>query len=132
MRRTLRRPNKTYSQGDHQVAEYTTTSNVIVRVIYQYLPGAAAPFVISAVRLGKFKEATQSRPVGAHHDRSLDLAYVALLSGKITETLEVASGIYCDLDNAGEVMGMEIFNYSRYEDSAGDNALGTLKRLPLI
>ncbi len=64
--------------------------------------------------------------------RGADLAYVAFPSDKITETVEVAGGIYCDLDSAGEVMGVEIFNYSRYEDSAGDNALGILKRLPSI
>ena len=132
VRRTLRRPNRTYTQGQFQVAEYTTTSKAIIHVVYSYLPGAIEPFVISAIRLGMLNGAFQRAEVGTHHDPSLDLAYTAFLSGKITETIEVGNGIYCDFNREGEVMGVEIFNYSLYEDKVDGHAPSVLKRLPSI
>ncbi len=56
--------------------------------------------------------------------------WVALLSGRIAETNEVAEGIYYDLDPNGEIVGVEIFAYSRYPDRS-DDGLGVLEHLPI-
>lgn len=59
------------------------------------------------------------------------VAYVGLLSGRIAETFEVASGIYYDVDAYEEILGVEILNYSRYR--VGEDDLGSIfERLPVV
>ena len=115
VQRTLRRPDRTFIQGQSQIAEYTTSSKAVIRVIYLFIPGASGPFVVSAVRLGKLSKANQRAEIGTHHDSALDIAYIALVNGEIAETMEAGNGIYCDLDGFGEIIGMEMFDYSCHE-----------------
>ncbi len=118
VRRTLRRPHNTCPLGNYQVAEYTTSSNATIRVVYQYLPGAISPIVLSVIRLGKLKGATQRLAAGTYYDHTLDLAYVAFLNGKIAKTIEVALGIYDDLNEYDEILGTEVFDYSLHFGAA--------------
>ncbi len=128
VRRTLRRPDSLYSQGQNQVAEYATSKGVIVRVVYRAtLEGSR--HVIIAVRLGKLKCASQNASIETVYDRAFDVAYVGLLSGRIAKTIEVSSGVYYDLDSYGEILGAEVLDYSRYRDDEG-TSLSIFERLP--
>ena len=115
VQRTLRRPDRTSTEGQFQVAEYTTSSKAVIRVIYQFIASTSGPFIVSAVRLGKLNKAHQRAEIGRHHDCALDVAYIALVNGEIAETMEAGNGMYCDLDVYGEIMGVEMFAYSCHE-----------------
>ena len=129
VRRTLRRPDSLYSQGQNQVAEYATSKGVIVRVVYHAtLEGSC--HVITAVRLGKLKCASQNAPIETVYDRAFDVAYVGLLSGRIAETIEVSSGVYYGLDSYGEIRGVEVLDYSRYRNDDGTSLRGVLAQRP--
>lgn len=132
VRRTLRRPDTCRSQGQNQLAEYVTSTDVVIRVVYRPIheaPGSPL-HVVTVIRLGKLKRASQNAPVKAVYDRTFDVAYIGLLNGRISETVEVSDGIYYDLDSYGEIVGVEIFNYSRYQ--AGDEkTLSIFERLPV-
>lgn len=131
VRRTLRRPDACRFQGQNRIAEYVTSKGVVVRVVYcstPEVPGSPL-YVITVVRLGKLRCAFQNAPIKTVYDRTFDVAYVALLSGRIAETVEVGNGIYYDLDNYGEIVGAEVFNFSRYGTGDG-STLNILERLP--
>lgn len=131
VRRTLRRPDACRSQGQNRIAEYETSKGVVIRVVYRSTPKVPESLlhVITVVRLGKLRCAFQNEPIKTIYDRTFDTAYVALLSGRIAETIEVGDGIYYDLDNYGEIVGAEVFNFSRY--GTGDSSsLDILERLP--
>lgn len=130
VRRTVRRPDNVYSRGQDHLAEYATSSGTLVRVIYRLVPEEQERQVISAVRLGRSKGALQTAATGTVYDPLFDVAYVALLSGRIAETTEVAEGVYYDLDPYGEIVGAEIFGYSRFERSENEG-LSILERLPI-
>lgn len=132
MRRTLRRPDKHYVQGRNQVAEYTTSGGAVIRLVYRVETDGPENIVhvVSVIRLGKLRGALQQGPIETLHDQALDVAYVGLLSGKIAETVEAGSGVYYDLDNYGEIVGVEIFDYSRYQTDEGDSR-SVFERLPI-
>ena len=113
------------------MAEYDTAKGIVIRVVYRWLLGTPSSVkVVTAVRLGKLSGALQRESIKTHYDRVHDVAYVGLLSGKIVETLEVASGIYYDVDTYGEILGVEIFNYSRYRVDE-DDSLSIFEQLPV-
>lgn len=131
VRRTVRRPDRRCAQTPNWVAEYDTAKGIIIRVVYRWPtdnPGSVE--VVTAVRLGKLRGALQRELITTHYDRAHDVAYVSLLSGKIAETLEVASGVYYDVDAYGEVLGVEVLNYSRYRMGEDDSA-SIFERLPV-
>lgn len=132
VRRTLRRPEKCYARGQEQVVEYTTSAGSVVRVVYLLTPGASecSFYIVTVIRLGKLKGAFQRGAIETVHDRSCDLAYVGLLHGRMAETVEAGEGIYYDVDHHGEILGVEISNYSRYQTGGGD-AMSVLERLPV-
>lgn len=131
VRRTVRRPDRRHAQGANWIAEYDTSKGIVIRVVYCWLPDAPSSVqVVTAVRLGKLKGAMQRESITTHHDRDYDVAYVSLLHGRIAETLEAASGIYYDVDAYGEILGVEIFDYSQYE-TGGDSSLSIFERLPI-
>lgn len=131
VRRTVRRPDRRHAQGANWIAEYDTSKGIVIRVVYCWLPDAPSSVqVVTAVRLGKLKGASQRESITTHHDRAHDVAYVSLLHGRIAETLEAASGIYYDVDAYGEILGVEILNYSHY--CAGeDDSQSIFERLPI-
>ncbi len=131
VRRTLRRPERRYAYGSEWVAEYATSTGVIIRVVYRWLTKSleSSAQVVTVVRLGKLKGATQSASIDTHHDRDLDVAYVGLQHGRIAETIEAGEGIYYDLDSYGEILGVEIIGYSQYQ-TEGDS-LSVFERLPV-
>jgi uncharacterized protein YuzE len=102
VRRTLRRPDALYSKGPNHLAEYVTSKGV---------------------------GASQSAPIKTMINHALDVAYVGLLSGRIAETIEVSSGVFYDLDSYGEILGVEILDYSRYQDTEG-KSVSIFERLP--
>ena len=115
VRRTVRRPDRHYLQGPNSVAEYDTKTGIVIRVVYRLAdPGSVQ--IVTAVRLGKHEGAWQRELIKTFYDRAHDVAYISLLHGEIAETLEVASGIYHDVDSFGEVLGVEVFDYSRYKE----------------
>lgn len=132
IRRTLRRPDKHYVQGQNQVAEYTTSGGAVIRLVYRVATEGLenSVHVVSAIRLGKLRGASQKGPIETLHDQALDVAYVGLLSGRIAETIEAGSGVYYDLDGYGEIVGVEIFDYSRYQTGEGDSR-SVFERLPI-
>lgn len=135
IRRTLRRPDKHYVQGQNQVAEYTTSGGAVIRLVYRVATEGSenTAHIVSAIRLGrlgKLKGASQKGPIETLHDQALDVAYVGLLSGRIAETIEAGSGVYYDLDGFGEIVGVEIFDYSRYQVGEGDSR-SVFERLPI-
>ena len=46
-------------------------------------------------------------------DNALDVAYIRLRNGKVKQTVEVRPGVLMDLDQAGEVVGIEILSVSK-------------------
>lgn len=46
-------------------------------------------------------------------DNALDVAYIRLRNGKVKQTVEVRPGVLIDLDQAGEVVGIEILSVSK-------------------
>ena len=46
-------------------------------------------------------------------DNALDVAYIRLRNGKVKQTVEVRPGVLIDLDQAGEVVGIEILSASK-------------------
>lgn len=137
VRRTLRRPDRRYMQGREQIAEYATSKGVIIRIVYRFLltpsegsAGGSAQ-VVTVVRLGNLRGAAQTAPIETVYDQRLDVAYVGLLSGRITETTEVGCGVYFDLADDGEVVGAEILNCSRYQLGENDSA-SLFERLPFF
>ena len=46
-------------------------------------------------------------------DLKLDVAYIQLRKGKITETLELRPGILFDFDKNGEVVGIEVMSLEK-------------------
>jgi uncharacterized protein YuzE len=46
-------------------------------------------------------------------DNVLDVAYIRLRNGKVKQTVEVRPGVLMDLDQAGEVVGIEILSVSK-------------------
>lgn len=133
VRRTLRRPDRCYAQGQEQIAEYTTSKGVIIRVVYRSLLGTArdSVHIVTAARLGKLRGASQSAPIETVHDQLIDVAYIGLFSGKIARTIEVGHGVYFDLDDDAEVVGVEILNYSRYQTGENDS-VSLFERLPFF
>ena len=131
VRRTVRRPDRRHAQGANWVAQYDTSKGIVIRVVYCWLPDAPNSVqVVTAVRLGRLKGAMQRESITTHHDRAHDVAYVSLLHGRITETLEAASGIYYDVDAYGEILGVEIFDYSHYCVGEEDSQ-SIFERLPI-
>lgn len=114
------------------MAGYTTSEGTKIRLVHRVMaePVGGSVHVISAIRLGKLRGASQQGPIVTLHDQALDVAYVGLLSGRIAETIEVDSGVYYDLDGYGEIVGVEIFNYSRYQAGEGDSR-SVFERLPI-
>lgn len=132
VRRTVRRPDRRYAQTPNLVAEYSTSKGIIIRVVYHLLPDTPSSVqVVTAVRFGKLRGALQRESITTHYDRAHDVAYVSLLSGRITETFEVASGVYYDVDAYGEVLGVEILNYSHYRVDE-DDSRSIFERLPVL
>lgn len=128
VRRTLRRPDRCYAQGREQIAEYATFKGVVIRVVYRlpFTPPADSAggtvHVVTVVRLGNLRGAAQTAPIATVRDQRLDVAYVGLLSGRIAKTTEVGCGVFFDLADDGEVVGLEILNYSRYQPGENDSA----------
>lgn len=46
-------------------------------------------------------------------DNELDVAYVRLRNGKVKQTVEMRPGVLMDLDDEGEVLGIEILSVSK-------------------
>jgi len=46
-------------------------------------------------------------------DNALDVAYIRLRNGKVKQTVEVRPGVLMDLDQTGEVVGIEILSASK-------------------
>ncbi len=46
-------------------------------------------------------------------DKELDVAYIQLKKGKVTNTVEVRPGVFIDLDKTGEVIGIEILSLTK-------------------
>ena len=132
IRRTLRRPDEHYVQGQNQVAQYTTSGGAVIRLIYRLATDGSenTVCVVSVIRLGKLRGASQRGSIETLHDQALDVAYVGLFGGRIAETIEAGSGIYYDLDSYGEIVGVEIFDYSRYHTGEGDTR-SVFERLPV-
>jgi hypothetical protein len=84
VRRTLRRPDICRSQGQNQIAEYMTPKGVVIRVVYRSTPEVPGSplYIVTVVRLGKLRCASQNAPIKTIYDRTLDVAYVALLSAE--------------------------------------------------
>ena len=47
------------------------------------------------------------------YDRAADSLYIKLKEGKVVESDEVAPGVILDFDEEGEVVGMEIVEFSK-------------------
>ena len=78
VQRTIRRPDRLYMRGHDSIAEYTTSSNALIRVVYRLLTAGNEHQVVSAIRLGKLKSAVQTATLGTLHDPLLDVTYIAL------------------------------------------------------
>jgi uncharacterized protein YuzE len=50
-------------------------------------------------------------------DEKLDVAYVRLRHGKVSKTIEIKPGILLDIDNSGEVLGIEVLSVSKLAPS---------------
>lgn len=48
-------------------------------------------------------------------DREADALYFRLSDAEVSETLELSLDTYADVDSAGQVVGFEVINASRYE-----------------
>lgn len=44
-------------------------------------------------------------------DKSVNAAYVALSTGPVARTLEVSESVLMDLDECGDVVGIELLHY---------------------
>jgi len=132
VRRILRHPERRYAYRSEWVAEYDTAKGIVIRVVYRWLTTGveSSAQVVTVVRLGKLKGATQRASIDTHHDCDLDVAYVGLQHGKIAETIEAGEGIYYDLDSYGEILGVEIISYSHYGTAEGDSS-SIFERLPV-
>ncbi len=132
VKRTLWRPDKDYLQGENQVAQYTTSGGAVIRLVYHVATDGSenTVHVVSVIRLGKLRGASQKGHIETVHDQALDVAYVGLLSGRIAETIEAGSGVYYDLDAFGEIVGVEIFDYGQYQTGEGDSR-SVFERLPI-
>jgi uncharacterized protein YuzE len=131
VRRTLRRPDRCYAQGEDQIAEYATSGGVVIRVVYRFPEAARALHIVTVVRLGKLRGASQSAAIATVSDPLVNAAYIGLLNGRIAQTAEVGPGVYFDLGDDGEVVGAEILDYSRY--GSGEDDSGSLfERLPFF
>jgi len=49
-----------------------------------------------------------------NYDSKSDVLYIVARKGKEEEFVEIAPGIYVELDEKGEVMGIEILNASEF------------------
>ncbi len=47
------------------------------------------------------------------YDRVADALYIRLREGKVSDSIELNEGIVVDLDERGEIVGLEIINFSR-------------------
>ena len=47
------------------------------------------------------------------YDRVADALYIRLKEGKVSNSIEVNEGIIVDLNEKGEIMGLEILNFSK-------------------
>lgn len=131
VRRTLRRPDRCYAQGQDRIAEYATSGGVVIRVVYRLPEAARSLHIVTVVRLGKLRGASQGAAIATVSDPLVDAAYIGLLNGRIAQTAEVGPGVYFDLGSDGEVVGAEILNYSRYETGENDSD-NLFERLPFF
>ncbi len=47
------------------------------------------------------------------YDRVADALYIRLREGKVSDSIELNEGIVVDLDERGEIVGLEIINFSK-------------------
>ncbi len=47
------------------------------------------------------------------YDRVADALYIRLREGKVSDSVELKEGIVVDLNERGEIVGLEIINFSR-------------------
>lgn len=48
-------------------------------------------------------------------DREADAAYITLKQGEVFETVAESNDVMIDFDNSGNILGIEILNYSNKE-----------------
>ena len=49
------------------------------------------------------------------YDRVADALYIRLREGKVSDSIELNEGLIVDLDERGEIVGLEIINFSKSE-----------------
>lgn len=49
-----------------------------------------------------------------HYDPKVDVLYIAMREGRESDMVEVAPGVQVELDNRGQVIGIEFLNASRF------------------
>jgi uncharacterized protein YuzE len=132
VRRTLLRPDRCYAQEQDQIAEYVTSGGVVIRAVYRFIKAPRESLhIVTVVRLGKLRGASQGAAIATVSDPLVDAAYIGLLNGRIAQTAEVGPGVYFDLGDDGEVVGAEILNYSRYGTGENDSS-SLFERLPFF
>jgi len=47
------------------------------------------------------------------YDRVADALYIRLREGKVSDSIELNEGLIVDLDERGEIVGLEIINFSK-------------------
>lgn len=131
MRRILWRPERRYAYRSKWVTGYDIAKEIVIQVVYRWVMTGLGNSVqlVTIVRLGELKSATQCASIDPHYARASHVACVGLQHGEIAETIEAGDGIYYELDPCSAILGVEICNCNEYQTAKGDSSTIFERRL---
>ncbi len=88
---------------------YYTRKGEKIKVVTTFITSEAEKIMSRKVRAGKMG----ANKMKVEYDDESNILYIKLRDGKIVDTRPLAEDVYVDVDESGDILGIEIWNASR-------------------